>query len=341
MAIIWQDSMDRYAQQSDLSQVYNFSAATIELTGGRYGAGAMYLQGGLVSYAYFAVPGLPTEIWKGFSVNIKDIGSPQSGILYTFIGDKGVECYVIYNQLTAQFQVVNGLTNAVLAHSEPLLLTSGSWHWIDLHFILGSSGTVEIWVDNNQYLDAIGINTAPQGSANILTGCFGYPFSLNSLGMYLDDPVVENPSISPTYNRIGDSLITISVPASDASPNDGTPSSGSSHFAMVNEAQWEDTNYITLNNTTGQAEQFSITPLPVTPQFIFAVQVVSWCEKTDAGTANVKLYIDSDATTSLGASKGLPSPWGILTQLYNQDPHTSASWTESGVNDVELGAVVQ
>lgn len=342
MAITFQDGFDRYAVQADLAQQYNFSTANIHITGGRYGGGGMFLSAQLVSFAYFSVPNLPSEIWVGFAVNITDIGAPQTGVLFTFIGNNDIECYVTYNQLTTQFQIHNGLTNAVLGSSEPILLTSGSWHWVDLHFKLHpSAGLVEIWVDNNRYINAVGIDTAPQASTQILTACFGYPFSIEALGMTVDDVAIEDPSVSPVYNRIGDARICTTVPASDASPNDGTPSAGSSHFAMVNELQWDSTTDIVLANTTGQAEQFTVTPLPVTPQFIFATQVVAWCEKTDAGTANAKLYVESSGTTALGASQGLPSPWGLIREIYNHDPHTSTTWTESGINNVDIGFVVQ
>jgi hypothetical protein len=348
MSRIWQDGFDVYATTADLLFRYNYTTADLNIAGGRWGGGGITLTG--KGYLQAPTVTLPDEIWTGFSfTNNTTTVSNSDNVFFSFISASGVECNLSYNPLTLVFKLFQGFSNSVLIGiSDPIILTSGTWHFVDIHFKLSTTttGLCEVWIDNTQVMNLTGIETAWAGGSTItgisIGNASGETFSSNSLPMTFDDWTVNDPNVGTTnIGRIGDSRIVSSVVASDATPNNGTPSVAGPHYAMVDEPQWSSADTITLVNTTGQEEQFTITPITITPVQIFAVQVMAVCEKSDGGAAIAKLGILSSASTAASADLTIPISWGLPTAIFEQDPNGTIAWTKTAVDAIEVNYTVQ
>lgn len=348
MSRIWQDGFDIYAVAADLNFRYNVSGSGISVntTGGRFGGGLVLLA---TNSSYIQCPLLssPVEIWNGVSFfSDEPTVADGNNVVCQFISAAGCECTLTYNPLTLVFNLIQSDgSGASLGISEPIILAYQVWHFLDVHFKLETSttGVLEVWIDNIRVMNLTGIRTAWKSGTVLTALSFGKttgPLSSQPLG--LDDWCVNDPNTG-THNtgRIGDSRIISSTVTSDASPNDGTPSSGSSHFAMVNEAQWSSATKLTLTNTTGQEENFTISALPITPLLIFAVQVVSISEKSDSGTALAQLGITSAATTVEVTDLTVPVSWGINVGVFEVDPNGNIAWVKASVDALDVNYKVQ
>ncbi len=341
MANLWFDGFDSYAVVADInSQGYSETSITLGLTSGRFGGGGISLQDGQYQYLAKSLT-FGVEAWVGVAINCSSVASGDRAVC-TFISTAGVEGYVTFNPATSTVKVWRGMQNALLGSAVISGFAHNAWVWWDIHYKYDTSvGIFEVWYNDVQVLNLTAQNTAQDtgqtGISTISIGSNAMGSGQPCLGMIFDDIVINDTTGTLNNGRQGDSRIETLVPTSDATPNNGTPSTGTSHFAMVDEAHWDTTSYITMTDTTGQEELFGFASLVSTPTAISAVHVVILAENSDAGTAALESVLVSSATELDGVSTNLTSSWGRYTWLYESDPHTSAAWTLAAVNSAEAG----
>jgi hypothetical protein len=94
------------------------------------------------------------------------------------------------------------------------------------------------------------------------------------------------------------------------------------------------------DSTVNDADFYSPGAIAVTPNTTVAVITRALALKTDAGTRNIALQIQSGATLSTGTSTALNTTWGWLWKVDQVDPATSAAWTATAVNNLIFGPKV-
>lgn len=344
MALLWMDGLDGY---SSITDVYNFtysgSAMNYGTNTGRFGGGAIYM--GDVGVLNIPAPsGL--EVYMGFAAKMNDTRGADdavAGVKSSGGSDGGIEAIITFNAATGVLKIWRGQTNTVLATATIAVpFNDNNWHWLDFHFLIdASAGAIEMWVDGTSVISVSGANTMRNGGITDLLGPFIGSVGINTPHTYIDDIVIVDTTGSANNARIGDSKIEVLQPASDATPNNGTPSSGSDHFAVVEKATWDGgSSYVTITNTTGQEELFGFTSLGSTPGSISAVQIVNYAQKTDTGAASLENILVSNGTPVNGSSIPLGTAWARSNMIFEDDPHTSAAWTASAVNAVKGGVVI-
>jgi hypothetical protein len=106
---------------------------------------------------------------------------------------------------------------------------------------------------------------------------------------------------------------------------------------MVNETLYnEDSNYVS-SATVGNKDLYDVTDLPFTPSSVYAVKVTWRARKDDATTRTVRANLKSGATTANGATKAMGASYQSYSDVYLTDPNTSAAWTVSAVNAIQVG----
>jgi hypothetical protein len=211
-------------------------------------------------------------------------------------------------------------------------MISPGWHWIDIRCKHdNTTGIAEVWIDDVQVINSTGLNTTRSTTNPLTYVTAGDAFGGDASNMIVDDFFIY------TGSRLGDSRIETLVPTSDASPNDGTQSTGATHWGVVDEPQWNTTDYITMPNTSGDKEIFGHGSIVSTPTVIHAVKVYLVSEKTDAGAYSLQPLVKSGGTEGDGASQSLTTTWGVQSAVFNTDPSTSAAWTLSAANASTFG----
>ena len=336
MALIHMDGFDVYSALTDLGLQYTIANGGFGTTTGRFGGGAYYCTSYTATMKK-ALPSSPSEIWTSYAFNAAT-GINSDCMLIEFGGASGGEVSISINFSSGIFKAWRGTT--LIGTSGAYALGTGTWHWLDYHFkINGSSGIVEIWLDGNNIMNLTGVNTSNSGgTAIVYVALASGSNSNNTQTGYFDDWIINDTTGSYNNGRIGDSRIETLKPTSDASPNNGTLTSGTSHYAMVNESHYDgDTSTITLTNTSGQEELFGIGSLSGAPASISAVKVTLIGKKSDAGACNLETVVSSSSTVSTGASTGLTTSYVSFGTILETDPHTSAAWAYTAVNAAKIG----
>jgi hypothetical protein len=332
MAILWQDGFDLYNNQTDISMAYVSVAGAVATTGGRFGAGAWQANNYGITRAISGI----TELWTGFAVNTSSTSNQDKAVLQ-FGSTVGVEGLVTYNPATGAWKVWNGSENTLLGTATQML--AAGWHWVDAHFKLSATvGVMEVWIDNVQLINVTGANTIHNsGVTQVTTVQIGDNGGGGGLNAYIDDWIINDLSGSINNGRVGDSRIETLVPTSDAGTNNATPSTGTSHYAVVDEPQFDVTDYLTMPNTSGDKEVFGHGALVSTPAIVHAVSIKMVSQKSDAGAYSLEPLVVSNTTEGDGSSQALTTSWGIQSSVFEADPHTSAAWTYANVNSASIG----
>lgn len=337
MALLWMDGFDSYAGNGDpLIAGYSGNGA-VSTTGGRFGKGC--IQGGNSQFTY-ALASAVTDVWFGGAAQIS---SGSTGvILYRFNSSIGIEITIGINtdgSIYAQRgDFVTSLGSSAAGFFTPF---TGTWHWVETHIVFsGTVGVVEIWVDGVRALNLTGQNTKQNsGATGLISATYG-SLSSSVTWNWDDIYITDTTGSAPLNGRLGDSRIDTVVPSSDASPNNGTISTGATHWGVVDELQYNTTDYTDITATTGQEERFGVTGVSGTVGTVYGVKVLAWNEKTDAGAASAKLEVVSGSSVGLGASFNPTTTWAQNSAIFPTDPSTSAAWTAAEIAAMKIGVVI-
>jgi hypothetical protein len=108
----------------------------------------------------------------------------------------------------------------------------------------------------------------------------------------------------------------------------------------VNEAIEDgDASYV-YDNTSGHEDLYDLANLSATPTSIVGVQSRMFAKKSDSGTRQGQIRVKSGATEVGGTDTVLSTTYGWLNRVDAVDPNTSAAWTASAVNALQVGPKV-
>jgi len=139
---------------------------------------------------------------------------------------------------------------------------------------------------------------------------------------------------------LGDCRVDTLYPTSDGNYSQFTPSTGSSHFALVDETTPNTTDY-NDGATVGDRDSYGMGNLAaLTSQTVYGVQVNAAIVKDDAGAKSAATFVRSSATDGDGAGVALGTSQAYVSQVFETNPNGSVAWTETTVNAMEAGVKV-
>jgi len=351
MARILFDGIENYASANDLRQVYPVSAPTgivVGATFGRFGGRGIHLGTGSAFFPETWAIELPVgkaDLWVGFAFRLGSTDPAQSGRFVRFASVIGTEAEFYLDHFNRSISAYLGASATLLGTSAPTVVPFDAWCWLEFHYKLDAlAGVMEVWIDGAQVLNLTGINTKANPAATELArvAIIGQATG-GAAGRFVDDLyILDTLGSAPWNTRLGDCRIYTLVPVSDAVPNNGVPSTGSSHFAVVDESPgYNTTDFLTLTNTTGQEERFGIASLPSNVAQVLSVSVVNVANKSDAGAAFSHNKIVSGVSSANGASKTLSTSYTYTRDFFDTDPATASAWSVAAVNAAKIAYVVE
>lgn len=240
------------------------------------------------------------------------------------------------------------LRNATTLATSSTTLTLNTWYYVEIKATIhDSTGSYEVHVDESVFggLSASGVDTRNGG-----TGQWDRVSIIGATGTTdhdFDDFYVCDGSGSANNDFLGDSKVQTLLPQTDAtaagSNADFTPSTGSDHGALVDEASPNgDTDYNSSSNA-GDIDTYNYPSMSLTGT-IRGVQVVPYAEKTDAGARTVSVvarvggtdYVHSTAFALTTSYKHYAGP----AQIFEENPNSSSAWLAADVNGAEFGLEV-
>jgi hypothetical protein len=222
-----------------------------------------------------------------------------------------------------------GSTTAVLLGAiSPV--SPDTWHTLSGWFVISATvGEIHMRVDSDdtKRVDLTGLNL---GSAVFNTLAL---VSGNLSGRPIVDDIYINDSATAAFlPELRSQTLAVS---SDGSTLNLTPSTGVSHFAVVDESPVSTTDYLSGTNI-GDYDLLGVTNLSIVPGSIEALKLVGYAAKTDAAARAWNLGLESSGTTSLGSNLSLATTIQYYERGFATDPDTAAAWDQTGVNAVQL-----
>lgn len=261
-------------------------------------------------------PALTKTIWN----NLQGSGSSLSSLA------------IASNATDLTFTPASGSATTIVG-----ALTPDEWHYIEVEYkptTSANGGYIKVYVDDVEVANI----SASLASFTFFT-TFGVEIGFGASGgnqtagnrCAIDD--VYHMAIDGVKHtaRLGPCRVLVLSPASDDTPNDWSPSTGSDNHNMVDNDDWATTDYVEAA-TTGDDDHYGLDTLAAVDT-VHGMSISVVCEATD-GTPN--LHIGFDNGTADEEDMGTVATGGEqqLRMFFDDDP-SGVVWNTTSVNSAE------
>lgn len=340
--LLWVDGFDAYgttlgsppAPTNVLARKYSVVTleSSFDVEAGRFdgyclefGSAQQYLTSPLVTINATMVVG----------VAIKYASWPANGTLVAFLDEATLGMNI---RVTASGEIAVYRGSTLLATTSGSGLTLGGWYYVEFRVVCSATGSYELRIN--------GVDKLSNSSVNTKAGTHDYhtAFQLGEtvVGItqthQIDDVYCLDGSGSVNNNFLGNRKVVTIFPDGDVvGYTDFTPSSGTDHYALVDENPVnDDTDYVASStpNHTDLWDYAAISDLGA----IAGLQINTQARETDAQNFTLKTPIKSSTTLDVNAGEVIGSAtYKNLRRISETDPYTTAAWIISGVNAAQFG----
>lgn len=234
----------------------------------------------------------------------------------------------------------------LLYTSDPLIV-AGTWNHIEVQVnIDNTTGWFRCAVNGVHQIEQTELDTQHTTGGIVSMGHHNIYGAVSTTDFYLDDYILYDftgtPAVDtdfcPTYDGagvatgyIGELQVMWCYPDGNTAQDDWAKSTGSSAFALVDEVDPNDADYI-YSTAVDDLVELAMLDLPPEITYIRGVDLWGRMSKADSGAAMVSFGMKSVAATEDAADRPVTtSPTYWYDQL-NLDPNTAARWTRTGLN---------
>ena len=336
MALRFIDGFDHYVT-ADIAKKWTAAvggAAISAATGRRGTAGARIGGAGL----YFRKDLDVQDTWiVGFAHRFANFPNVASSILEFRDVALALQCDLRVTPL-GELQVTR---NGTVLGTSTSRLTATAFQYIEMRLVIhATTGAAEVRVNEVAWLTLTNVNTQATANASALSIRVGQISAAIGLNQDIDDLYIcDGVGSAPHNTFLGDCRVDCLYPNADGANSAWTPSTGTTHFSLVDETTPnDDTDYL-ITTTAGARDTHALTNLPTLPgSVVYGVQHSLYARKDDAGLRQVKSVLKSGSTTQVGtALHTLATSYIYYSELFTTDPNTGAAWTIAAVDALEAG----
>lgn len=235
--------------------------------------------------------------------------------------------------IAGEIEVVKSDTSTVLGKTPAATLLAACWTYVELRYVFGASGTVQLRVENSEVLSLAGLDTRG-GAASIQN--IGLWCSSPSYNTYFDDFYVCDNSGTTNNTFLGPVVVQSLVPNEDVQSG-FSRNTGLSNFSCVNETPHDaDTSFLFARDLNTH-ELLGFTDVTSLAGGGIAALQVHARTRSQGGPVKFALVLNSSGGTKLGSLK-LPTPTAWVTDFEIFEKQTDGSdWTEAAVNACKSG----
>jgi len=367
MALLFADSFDHYAT-ADITEKYAqiavlpSTAPTIGAFGRRSTSGMRWTVAGAGANrsgkSVYLTPETPTPSGAtcivGFAFThggdgFGDLGttagndpnqagaSPYAVLLYIRQGS----ATQVYFRLNTSGQIEARLaTSNTLLGTSSVALSQGVTHYLEFKVLIhDTAGTVEVRKDGFAILTLTNQDTLATASATWDEIAFGHISSVvGHQGHWsYDDLYVADGSGADITDFMGDVRVDSLGPDGEGTTLNFTPSTGSTHYTLVDEATPNDDTDYNESSTVGHIDTLTFGAVPISGATVKAVQVVCSVRRTDAGVTGHKAMTRIGGTNYAGTEYSVSSSYSFRRQVWEDSPATATAWTDTEINGAEFG----
>lgn len=228
-----------------------------------------------------------------------------------------------------------GGSTIIGASSGPCIF-AGTWQQVEVKFVVdGAAGSVEVRVDGALKLNLTGVDT---GTVDVtqLIHCNRNTGASSSSTFHMKDYFIWDDT--GTYNNdfLGNCFVHSLIPDGDVSGT-WTASGGGFSYADIDDASPDDnTTYISSAWPAATAEVVTLSDLPPDATRVLGMMSLVRAIKTDGGDASLVTSLVSTTNTVDGDTTPITTSYSYWTDIFEEDPDTSAAWTVAATNAVKL-----
>lgn len=242
-------------------------------------------------------------------------------------------------------------TSATVLGTSTATMAVDTWAYIELKFLISdsiTSGDVVLYMDGVAILTLSTSTDCKNGGNSYITkyrlGGDTTFYSGSVLRRYIDDHYLIDLTGSANNAPLGSVRVQTLYPTANGNSSGMSGSDGNSvnNFQLVDEttAHTTDTDYVE-NATPGTKDTYGFGDTLAATSTVFGVQTNIVARKTDTDNKTICPVIRHSSTDYDGTTTAnLPSTYQTFTQMYEQNPGTSAAWTKSDVDGAEFGVKV-
>lgn len=340
MALLWTDGFDNYGSDNT-TVVTTLGIRGYSCPNGSYDDDTGRIDGRalLINYIYatgIEQPNLNTTnetLICGFGWKTENYYSSDRQIFGFFNGSDNVSLLLTS---TGALKLKTGTSD--LATSTNDYISLNTWHHIEWKFTVGTNSAYVVKVDGVTWLSGTGNTKA--GSSNYYNGFRLMPVTSYSGGgsysQWFDDLYIFDAAGLTNNDLVGDCKIVTIYPTSDNSCNFATLSTGSNHYALVDDQPYDADSTYVEDSTTGNKDILGYSDVS-DANTVLGLGVITVARKTDTDAMSIRSIIKSGSTENASSNLTLTTDYTSIYQLSEADPNTSSAWTQSSVNSALFG----
>lgn len=332
MALQYADSFQTYVT-SQVPRRYTGSNMIIATAGGGPSGSGQYLEGSGGGSQKILVPlTVRSEYYFGFDYKDSLIAGQTIFVIQTAAG----ATICTFNN--------NGSINTTFGNSGAGVLVAGTWYQVQIYLKRhASAGIVTVKVDGVAVINLTGLNT---GATDIGQCQLGPPGG-GSVPQYANLWIFNTLGTHANTWPVGRMKVQALYPNADGTYSAWTPNSGSTHYNRVNQATSDDDTTYNADLTVGDKDSYACTQLPTSGiAHVHGLIVTAIARKDDVNSKTYELFTKSGGTETYSADVQATLNYasstvdGVAPLLHTDDPNTSAEWTVTNVNLLEIGVKV-
>lgn len=344
MTLLFMDGFDHYAT-ADITKKWTSASGSpvISAAAGRRGGGALLAPNNTtIAQNITKTFAASASFVLGFSFKATALPSSVSPIARLL--DAGTaQCDLRLNTDGTLSVTRNGtaLTNGTSSNS----ISTGTDYYIEWKVTISDSiaaSSCKVRVNGVDWITvATGQDTKNTANASANQFSLGTTVNLSSsVAFTFDDFYLCDQSGSTNNDFLGDVRVDTLYPTSDGNYSQFTPSTGTTHYTLVDESTPNTTDYNDGVNV-GDRDSYGMGNLAaLTSQTVYGVQVNAAILKDDAGSKSAATFVRSSTTDGDGASVALGTSQSYISQVFETNPNGAVAWTETTVNAMEAGVKV-
>jgi hypothetical protein len=339
MALLWIDGFEGYGAPGSISaslvsvRGYTNVSSSIFITVGNmlgYGLRNNYYYGS--PGAAFTTPALTTNSTLISGCSFLFYGNNIASINFYDGATLGINATL---SPTAPSSLTIKLGSSTIATYSSFTMRYNEWYYLELKvFCHPTSGTVEARIDGVTVISLTGINT--QAGANT------YHNKVCLIGAQynqFDDFYICDGSGTTVNDFQGICKIIGLLPSADTGTIQWTPSSGTTHYNLVDSNPANTSDYV-YSSTQTNIDLFTYPDLIGTGTIV-GFQLNTQAMLSDGTSIILQTPVVSSGSTDLGADYTLTSgTYADFKHISTTDPHTGSAWTIDGLNAAQIGVKV-
>jgi len=354
MALLFVESFDHYSANDLIGSGFGQKWSNVGGSGlvtmgpGRFNSGLQVsYAGSTIGFAFSKLISPQPTLIVGFA--FKFATYPTSGTPALVVFADGATAQVeLRMSSTGVLSVTRAATALTSATSGALALSLNTWYFIEFMATIANSIPSNSCIARVNGIPWINVPAGQdtQNTANATANNVSF-LNLTSLGtawtvgssfyMIIDDIyILDGTGSAPTNTFLGDIRVECRFPNAVGTNTAWLPSAAPAYGCLSQPIPDGDSSYI-YSSTTNDISTFPLPPLASSPATIFGLQITHCSRKTEVSNRFVADVIRSGSTNYPGASVGLSTSYNFYTTIYPTDPATSAPWTLTNANAVEVG----